>query len=382
MFSSLVKMLVVAASLCSHVKGYYLDESCDGKMAGNIKVAMAQNYKIAIRALTSLVSIRSRFTRKPLSEVEKLEEETLSRFLGTLTTDGRPDPDTDEWDFTMSILAWVAKQATPPDGAKPGTPQPPPAPDTANNRRYGDLDYKSVVVFCDTSRYKHVQEPVEEKDKDRGYHRLLDPHIGVFVRSDHLDADIMDQSKALAWAWPHGARKDVPGEGALHKSHPGVIQLSPRILKMYERINAQPTITLDTAAPVLLWQGPAALDKFADNLDFTLFHELTHTVQGKRGEEIKDEGGYGWEKAVATSYRIGHLNADNIVYFAFTTYLIHNDPPIKFGMNGQPEQITKSNGKRGLLNKFEPNSHTMPDESSCCADEVVPTTLRTIRQAQ
>lgn len=109
-----------------------------------------------------------------------------SRFLGTLTYKERPDPSTLDWDFTVSVLAWIVKQEQPPGEAALGIPQFSLTTDKANNGCYGNLNCNTVIAFNNLSRYQAVQEPVKKNDSDLTDHRVLDTNIGMYIRSCDL----------------------------------------------------------------------------------------------------------------------------------------------------------------------------------------------------
>lgn len=345
----LIPPLLFAASLIRSSQGYYLDDSCHGDWAATIKDAMAQNQKVASNALGAMREMERAVggdNKQERSGLGQLEEEALARFLGTLVgEDGRPMVGTDDWRFTMETLAWIVWQTEPPTISRaseageqrrpPGTPQEPPEP--AHNRRYGALTFSSVVLFCDTSRYQPLERPLNEHEIDES-RTALDAHLGIYVihPDDDLPADSYD-----AWATTGDVRPPVLGEEDDQVTFfPAFVQLSPKLKEMIEKAHGAASNTVDTLAPGLVkaddGKMPARLKR---NLDFTLFHEMSHTYKGTKEQRIWDEGGYEWDECLRASTTLGPFNANNLAFFAFTSYLIRHDPPIEFTDSGKAKAV-------------------------------------------
>lgn len=357
MFSLLTKIFLLTIVFNHNVEGYYLDDSCRGAMKDNIKSAMAQNNKIATSALSSLTSMRKKFLdhdNAERDELSKLEEDTLARFVGTLIHDGRPQPDTDHWNFLTTTMAWIVEMTTPPIDeaasrsqgkdvwAAPGTPQLASQRSSGNNRLYGGLGRHSVVLFCDLSRFDAAEVPPSERNKDRPGQVLLDSRVGTWYHSNIIDRHI--SAPATAWTSPWGRRPMIPGETIRQPYHPATIQLNPDIMEVWAKtgVGGWNELVLDDIAPMLPWQGVSAAPKMAESMGFLLFHEMTHTLIGENGQTIRDRGGYSWKDCLASSQALGHISAQNIAYYAYTNYLLRNhDPPIKFSEEGEAQLLNE-----------------------------------------
>lgn len=321
---------------------------------------MAQNHKIATSALAAMNEMRINYfhnqNRPRGTEQAELEDQTLHRFLGTLTEDGRPDADGRKWLFTMELLAWIVKTTKPPrDEDAPGTPQGPPPENTVNDQMYGQVS-KALIIFCGTDRYQEVpsDQPVYERagdDDQRSptYDIWLDPRVGVFV--DTGGPEMFKNNRYYAETWPWGYRPRINGVQTGRPIHPAVINLQPYILDKLENQGGFFGSVLDEISNFLVPDsllapatGTSATRDLESNLDYLLFHEITHTFKGLYGDRVTDDNivhhdRLTWTRSVRKSGDRGHLRADNVALFAFTAYLIREMPHVKFNDEGDCEYI-------------------------------------------
>lgn len=287
-------------------------------------------------------------------ELGKLEEEVFSRFFGALTENGRPDPRSDKWTFLTTTIKQVIDQTVGPyDEAaskanKKTTLKPPGTPTwtlprTDNGRMYGGLDAYDLVLFCDTSRYLPIAGPQEEDDlyQDAGS-ILLDDRIGCFTDASKVreSTNPMSPHAASAWATNGQVRPDINGESSGSGTHAAYIQLTPATVQQWKSGPDWHVALLDSIASLLPAQGPRSLDKVGKTAAFILFHELTHTIRGKNGELNSDAEGYGWSDCIKGSQADSYKTADCIALFAYSIYLVRQDPPIAFSSDGKARYIT------------------------------------------
>lgn len=343
-----MRAVFAAAAIFGLSSGYYLDDSCRGPMRDYVERAMASNHKIAISAVEAMEMFRRHPDREKYTD-DFAKEDAFVNFLGSLSRGDLPNPRAAGWRETEALFTWIARKSS--------RVLPTPAP--KYGRRYGSLDSREVIIFCDYSRL-HDNKDLRQQDAP-GY--ATDEHCGLqhpmgqyyhmaksaritITQGPPIQVDVGDFS--YGWATCSQRSAAVSGSPSGIVPFPNTVQLNPNMIDIYQVLNRVGYV-LETVAPDLhLKDRP--IEQFKRNLDFDLFHELSHTFFQNMEHYVGDQGGYGWETCIRTSRQVGHRNADNIAFYAFTTYLTNTIPdprnpdenlfePVQFDRQGVPSRL-------------------------------------------
>lgn len=276
---------------------------------------------------------------KPGSDELRITQETnLANLLGTLTTNNppQPDPGNPDWKTVTKLLTWIREQA----GDQNGTPKKQPKPidivsrdGSSTRRKYGALDGRSVIIFCNYDRM--------EEDADTGL--AMDSSLGVEVLMDEpYQLAKMIQFDAPAEPWNAGYLTGVgTAQNPLADARrlpAATVQLNPDIFRWFREFQGGERILSDVAQSL-----PEAADPLFKmlNLDQLLIHELSHAFPSH--EATTDDSGVGWTKCVEASRKEGHRNADNIRFFVCLSALaLRKAGGIKFDKDGRCSRMDQA----------------------------------------
>lgn len=334
------RVILVVATLLMHcclVNGYFLDASCDdtGSKPKRLEImrAMGSAHFVARAALAALQEIKGN-PGVPSEPHAKVRHEAFSRFLGTLLgDDGLPKVESKEFKDATAVYAWVREQ-TIKDGV-PGKPEQPPRPQRKTPEdttlpvvRYGALDNRHVVIFCDVTRFDFKIRPGV----------ACDTNVGTVAASSE---DEMRAKTSLTKRPEGGFENFDSGWSYNPKLNPGrfkspvSIQIHPQLRQFYEYVGGINKGFYNLRD----WYGhQTSVDSFMGTLDAMLFHELTHSYMDPE-VDISDAGGYGWENCVRSSKEVGWKNADSLTIFAWLSALSHPPTGLDYGADGIPRPI-------------------------------------------
>lgn len=298
---------------------------------------MASTRTLAAHGLMAMEEFRKN-PSGPMTPMRAAQEQIAKDFFGTIInpSTGRPDPNTQAFIEATQVLAWLYAQAgsvqRASDGTNrfaPGVPQRRPQPASKFGQgppiSYGALDHRSVILYCDVSRYRAGNSASSLFDTSVGLNipferEFWEQSKDIIKDGDKKGADGRPKWEpySLMYALCPATEDDMLPRGAW----PSTIQLNPSARIHFEEIRPS----------YLGWKTYGELRDedfyrsqpnpkvfFRETLDTTLFHELAHTCPTVN---VQDDGGYFYDGALESSTSHGQRNADNVFFFAFFQSLL------------------------------------------------------------